>query len=187
MGRVRPLWDNNNAGAMHDITIRIATPGDAETLAILGAQTFADTFGHLYPLRDLVAFIAVSHTPERYGAWAADPRFGLWIAERDGQAVGYALAGPNHLPHPGVTPYCGELWRIYVRKETQGAGLGGRLLTLALDWLQTPGRRLWIGVWSQNVRAQRLYSRYGFERVGEYHFQVGEARDHDFIMCRPPL
>ena len=172
---------------MSDPTIRRAGAADAETLARLGRETFTDTFAHLYPLHDLVAFVATSHTPERYAAWTTDPAFGLWIAERDGKAVGHALAGPSHLPHPAVTAGCGELWRIYVRKETQGSGLGGRLLTLALDWLQTPGRRLWIGVWSENFGAQRLYARYGFERVGQYRFQVGETFDDDFILCRPPL
>ena len=145
---------------MSDIEIRRASPADAERLAKLGAQTFSDTFGHLYPPRDLAGHLAQAHASERYAAWAADPAYGLWIAERDREAVGYALAGPCHLPHPEVTPACGELWRIYVRRDLHGAGLGGRLLTLALDWLAAPGRRLWIGVWSENHGAQRLYARH---------------------------
>jgi GNAT superfamily N-acetyltransferase len=169
---------------MSDIEIRPAGPADAETLAILGAETFSDTFAHLYPPEDLAEHLAEAHAPARYAAWAADPAYGLWIAERDGRAVGYALAGPCHLPHPEVTPGCGELWRLYVRGETQGSGLGGRLLALSLDWLAAPGRRLWIGVWSQNLGAQRLYARHGFEKVGEYEFPVGATRDQEFILSR---
>jgi GNAT superfamily N-acetyltransferase len=171
---------------MNDIPIRFARPSDAETLSILGAQTFSDTFRHLYPPEDLAGHLAVAHAPERYAAWARDPAFGLWIAERDGEAVGYALAGPCHLPHPEVTPACGELWRIYVRQDLQGGGLGGRLMRVSLDWLSAPGRRLWIGVWSENHGAQRLYTRHGFEKVGEYDFVVGTIRDHEFILSRAP-
>lgn len=164
--------------------LRWATPEDAERLTQLGRETFAATFGHLYPPEDLAAFQADAHTPERYAAWAADPAFGLWILEQGGRAVGYALAGPCHLPHADVTPDCGELWRIYLRAETQGSGLGKFLMDTVLGWLDRPGRKLWIGVWSGNLRAQNLYARYGFEKAGEYEFPVGATRDQEFILMR---
>ncbi len=166
------------------ISLRRAAPADAEALTELGRITFAETFAHLYPPEDLATFQAEAHTPERYAGWAVDPGYGLWIAEQEGRAIGYALAGPCHLPHPEVTPGCGELWRVYVRREAQGSGLGGRLLSAALDWLSRPGRDLWIGVWSDNHGAQRLYTRHGFEKVGEYEFPVGKQRDHEFILRR---
>ncbi|HWU15100.1 MAG TPA: GNAT family N-acetyltransferase, partial [Caulobacter sp.] len=39
-------------------------------------------------------------------------------------------------------------------------------------------------VWSENFGAQKLYGRLGFEKVGEYHFPVGETRDLEFILRR---
>ena len=45
-------------------------------------------------------------------------------------------------------------------------------------------RDVWIGVWSENHGAQRLYARHGFEKVGEYEFKVGQTRDHEFILRR---
>jgi ribosomal protein S18 acetylase RimI-like enzyme len=171
---------------MTEIEIRRAAVSDADRLARLGAETFRDAFAHLYPPQDLAAFLAEAHAPELYADWAVDPAYGLWIAERDLQPIGYALAGPCHLPHPEVSADCGELWRLYVKKTAQGSGLGGRLLDTALDWLAAPGRRLWLGVWSQNLGAQKLYARYGFAKVGEYEFLVGRTRDHEFIFSRPP-
>jgi ribosomal protein S18 acetylase RimI-like enzyme len=44
----------------------------------------------------------------------------------------------------------------------------------------------WVGVWSENQKAQQLYLAYGFEKVGEYTFPVGETEDRDFIFCRRP-
>ncbi len=169
---------------MTDASIRKAAPEDAARLAALGARTFTDTFGHLYPPGDLQAFLDSGYTPEAFAQSLADPRQAMWVAERNGEAIGYAQAGPCALPHPEVTPGCGELKRLYVLKTVQGGGLGGRLLAASLDWLQTPRRRLWIGVWSQNHGAQRLYGRYGFEKVGEYEFPVGEIRDQEFILRR---
>jgi GNAT superfamily N-acetyltransferase len=165
--------------------IRRATPADAADLATIGALTFAETFGHLYPPHDLAEFIARQHTPAAAGALLAREDTGAWLVEVEGRAVGHALAGPCGLPHPEVTPACGELKRLYLLAEWQGGGLGGRLMGVVLDWLQAQGRtRIWVGVWSQNHGAHRLYARAGFERVGEYEFIVGATRDQDFILRR---
>ena len=165
-------------------SLRRATPDDAETLTALGRATFTETFAHLYPPEDLAAFLDEAHQPERYAAWAIDQAYGLWIAEADGQPIGYALAGPNTLPHPDAAPGDGELKRIYVSQVAQGLGAGSSLLKAALDWLTIPGRPLWIGVWSQNHGAQRLYGRHGFVKAGEYEFPVGKTRDREFILRR---
>jgi ribosomal protein S18 acetylase RimI-like enzyme len=164
--------------------LRTATPDDADTLTALGRATFAATFGHLYPPQDLQTFLDQAHTPAQYRAWADDPAYGLWIAEADGAAIGYALVGPNTLPHPDALPGDGELKRIYVTREAQGAGAGSQLMIAALDFLDQLGRPLWIGVWSENHGAQKLYVRHGFEKAGEYEFAVGQTRDREFILRR---
>jgi diamine N-acetyltransferase len=165
--------------------IRRATPADAETIARIGAETFSETFAHLYPPQDLAAYLAEAHSVERARADLANPAKALWLVEQGGEAIGYALAGPCKLPHPEVTPGCGELDRIYMRAGRQGGGVGSRLLAETLAWLEKDGpRRIWIGVWSENLGAQRLYARLGFEVVGTYAFIVGNTHDHEFIMRR---
>jgi GNAT superfamily N-acetyltransferase len=166
------------------VDIRRAGVGDASALAEVGRDTFVETFAHLYPAHDLAAFLAQAYTPDAFAGYLGGDEHGLWIAELDDRALGYVQAGPCTLPHPEVTPDCGEVKRLYVRQETQGSGLGTLLLAVALNWLDAPGRRLWIGVWSQNFGAQRLYARHGFERVGEYQFPVGRTLDDEFILSR---
>ena len=74
---------------------------------------------------------------------------------------------------------------MYLLEGHQGGGLGSRLVAESLRWLEAKGpRRLWLGVWSENFAAQRLYARHGFEKVGDYHFKVGRSVDHEFIMRR---
>jgi len=170
---------------MHDIRLRRAGAGDAAALAAIGRDTFVETFGRLYPPGDLAAFLREAYAPETFEARLADPAEALWLAEASGRAVGYCKAGPCGLPHPEVTPGCGEIKRLYVRSEAQNLKIGARLIETALDWLEAPGRRLWIGVWSQNHGAQRFYARYGFAKVGEYLFPVGNTRDQEFILSRP--
>jgi diamine N-acetyltransferase len=170
---------------MAEPPIRRAGSADAATLAALGAETFSQTFGHLYPPSDLQAFLADTYSLERAMADLADPAKASWIAEADGQAVGFALAGPCALPHPQATASCGELKRLYLLKPWQNGGLGARLFDEALACLEAQGpRTIWIGVWSENHGAQRFYARRGFEKVGEYGFAVGRTVDREYIFRR---
>ena len=58
-------------------------------------------------------------------------------------------------------------------------------MELALEWLERDGPRpLWIGVWSGNLKAQRFYARYGFERFGEHTFPVGGWLDQEVALRR---
>ena len=170
---------------MPQLLIRRAGSADARVLAAIGAETFSDTFGHLYQPNDLAAFLKDAYSLERTAADLADPATAQWLVEADGQAIGYALAGPCSLPHPDVTPACGELKRLYFRKAWQNAGHGGRLFAETLAWLRSAGpRTVWIGVWSENHGAQRFYARHRFAKVGEYGFEVGSTVDREFIFRR---
>ncbi len=167
------------------LTLRRATAEDVDTVSSLGALTFIQTFDYLYPPKDLEVFIASAYGREKTLASLEHPDKATWLLEDDGEAIGYALAGPCDLPHPDVQPGDGELKRIYVLKAHQGGGKGTMLLNTALDWLEKDGPRpLWIGVWSENFGAQKLYQSKGFEKVGEYYFPVGETNDLEFILKR---
>lgn len=170
---------------MQEPVIRRAEASDAQTVAELGARTFVETFGYLYPPQDLADFLAQAYGLESAKADLADPAKATWLVEAGGQAVGYALAGPCGLPHDEVTPACGELKRLYLLKDWQNGGTGRRLFAEVMAWLERDGPRdLWIGVWSENFGAQRFYARQGFSKVGEYGFRVGSTTDHEFILRR---
>lgn len=183
------------------LLIRRATVADAEALAALSSRAFVETFGHLYPDEDLQYFLQLSYAVEEQRRLLADPAYGAWLLQAHGGSVddgvllddganvalGYAVAGPCGLPHIEARPDDGELKRLYVLKAAQNGGWGGRLFQAALDWLEQGGARpLWIGVWSENVGAQRFYARHGFTQVGSYEFPVGRVRDHELILRRLP-
>lgn len=170
---------------MADETIRRAASDDAEALCAIGAETFRDTFGHLYPAADLEAYLAKAYHTQAARAQLADSRCATWLLETGGLAIGYVSVGPCGLPHADVGPQCGELHRIYLHRSWQGGGRGTRLIETGLGWLEAEGfAPLWIGVWSGNLGAQKLYRKLGFEKVGEYQFKVGQTRDDEFILRR---
>lgn len=170
--------------------IRRATPADAAALAEVGRRTMIETFREdfaiPYPPADLARFLDETHGAAAVAAQLADPARTAWLAERDGATVGYATIGPCKLPHPKVGRGDPELYQIYVTRAAQGAGLGRALLDATLVELERPGRPIWLGVWSGNVRAQRVYAARGFREVGAYRFSVGDWLDDELILRRDP-
>ena len=173
---------------MPDPILRRAGAADAEALAAIGVATFIETFGRLYPAQDLATYMAQAYDLDRTRAELADPARASWLVEADGEAVGYASVGPCALPHAEVTPDCGELKRIYLKAAWQGSGLAAALHEAASAWLERDGpRAIWLGVWSENLKAQRFYARLGYVKVGEYGFPVGSTIDREFILRRDPV
>lgn len=173
---------------VYQATMRIlpVEPHHIPALSQLAIETFKETFGHLYPPEDLSAFLIKSYAPAQLAIELADPTQ-FWRIVYEGDAVAYLQCGPVSLPHPEANPAnAGELKRLYVHSSQQGKGLGKMLLTIAMNWMTEtyPGNPQWIGVWSQNHKAQSLYGAYGFERVGAYQFAVGKTLDDEFILRR---
>ena len=165
-------------------------PDHIPALSVLAADTFTTTFGHLYPPEDLAAFLETSYHSDILRAEVQDSQYFWRLAwSDDGRALGYLQCGSVSLPHAEADPARhGELKRLYVSPAAQGQGLGKLLLETALAHLTDRYGDVpqWIGVWSENHRAQALYAAHGFIQVGAYEFPVGRVRDHEFILRRVP-
>lgn len=177
--------------AIHAPPIRLATMADVKALAALKRatfrQTFVEGFAIPYPPADMARFEVETYGAPTVAAEIADPSHATWVAEGEsGAPVAYAHAGPCKLPHPELRDGEVELYQLYILNDWQGSGLGRAIMERALGWMEArnPAGRLWLGVWSGNLRAQRFYTHFGFEQVGDYSFAVGEHRDHEFILRR---
>ena len=168
------------------LVIRPATVADAENLADLGAETFTETFGHLYPPEDLREFLLTTHSLSAWTRVLTDATRGVWVATlADRTPMGFIAVGPCKLPVENCEPTAGEIHQLYVLARHHNLRLGSRLMDVGLEWLNAQGSApIYIGVWSENLGAQRFYARYGFNKVGEYGFRVGSTVDHEFILKR---
>lgn len=166
--------------------IRLATIRDAEALRDLGISSFVAAFGHLYSSADLQAFLAENYALDIWKRQIGQTGHPIWLAEApDGHLAGYAQASPCELPVDPIPEGALQLHRLYVRPGTLSSGIGGALMMRVLEWVDTSGRPpLYLGVWSGNEGAQRFYARYGFRKVGEYDFPVGEQIDLEYILRR---
>ena len=171
---------------MSEVRICRAEPGDERELARIGAKTFSDKFAHLYAPEDLEAFLQENHAAETYVAKLADTSTGIWKAMRgEGEIVGYAVAGPCGLPVENMPVGAMEISRLYVDGDYQSAGLGRKLMSEMLAWVDRHGPApLYLSVYKFNDGAQRFYGRYGFEFLKEYRYKVGNHYDPEYVFAR---
>ncbi|MFW6004370.1 MAG: N-acetyltransferase family protein [Halodesulfurarchaeum sp.] len=97
---------------------------------------------------------------------AEEPR-AVQLVEREGTVVGYVFLLPESLSFIWDGAVLNEL---YVLPEFRGEGLGGELVSAALDVAREqdlPLDRLLLDVDRANERARAFYERHGFEHWGE--------------------
>ena len=163
--------------------IRLAIDTDAPALAAFGAKTFLETFGHLYPPEDKEFFLGQRFSLERTLQDIRDPARVMTMVYRSDDLVAFLDCGTLTLPVESPESDALELYRLYLDETQKGTGLAHRLMDMALNWARDKqSSALYLGVWSQNERAKRLYAKYGFEIVGAYHFKVGNTLDDERIM-----
>jgi GNAT superfamily N-acetyltransferase len=130
------------------MTVRLATPADAEALAEVAAVTFPLACPPDMPREDVDAFIAAELSAERFAAHLADPaRILLVDAEPDGRLGGYTMVVLGE-PYAADVAQCirvrpsSELSKIYVRADRQGSGAARALLDRTLEETARRGRHL---------------------------------------------
>ena len=136
------------------VTIRRATPEDAEALAHLHIDVWDDAYTGLMPqgiLDDRRAKVA-----ERVSRWreilGQNPE--VFLAEAEDGLIGFAAVGRGEDNDVDIDL---ELKSLYVRATWWGTGVGYALFETALG-----DRAAYLWVLASNARAIRFYERQGF-------------------------
>lgn len=163
------------------VRYRAAELGDAEALRQLFAESFVETFGHLYRPADLQEFLDGNSAAKWHGN-LTDPQVAIRVAEANGELLGFVELAPKKLPYDTDAPAI-ELRRLYLKSSAHGIGIADELMQWALAEAARRGaQELVLSVYVDNHRARRFYARYGFEAVGKYDFMVGSHADEDLIL-----
>jgi len=134
---------------MASLNIRLfdGTARDAQGIIKVDGATFGDCH----------------YAPEYIVALEADPRQWAWVAEEEGQIVGFVSAFPTH-------NLAGSRWEVdelAVRPASRGRGVGTRLVGRAISEggqvLDLPQARALVA--SDNLPSQRVFVKNGFASV----------------------
>ena len=167
--------------------LREATPADIPALSELAIARFNAKFAHLYSAENLAAFLEESLSERAITAELANPTRVYRLAESDdGALLGYAKIGltcgfPDHARGQKVM----ELKQLYTAPEATGKGIGGALMDWAMAQFAERGAdEAQLSVYAHNDGAHRFYRRYGFDKVADITFRVGDHIDPEFLFAR---
>ncbi|ATZ56154.1 hypothetical protein BCIN_13g00020 [Botrytis cinerea B05.10] len=170
------------------ILVRNAKLGDAAQVAKLGSFVFSATFGHSVEPHQLQTYLDESYSVTATVADICNPEKDMIVAteQENEDIIAFALL-TRGTSEPCVQHLqdAVELQRIYVHPSAHGQGVGkllaDRLENIARD---QKFQHIWLGVWEENHRAMKAYEKWGYKKVGEHDFTIGEIVQTDYILMK---
>jgi len=164
--------------------LRAASPADVPALARFASDAFCAAFAHLYRPEDLNAFLAEAYDEGAIAAELAGPQCLFRLAVGDaGDILGFAkLRRPSKLAPYSDAVHPIELGQLYVAPDRTSGGIGAALMDWTLDEARAGGHdAILLSVYSGNPGAQRFYARYGFAKIADITFRVGQQLDDEYL------
>ncbi len=155
--------------------VRRAESFDAAAIAKVHVAAWRSTYRGLLP-DDFLDSLDESGYEERWGRIVGDRASRVYVAT-DGDVrrdvVGFASGGRERA---GEIGYDGELYAIYVLRESQGRGHGRRLVQAVVGGLRELHLRdMIVWVLRENSAARRFYERLGGEYVRTQPITIGST------------
>ncbi len=163
-------------------SIRLAQVQDAAAIAHVHVQSWRTTYEGIVPQRYLASLNEAEHLP-LWQEWLTRD-ISVFVAEVDGQMVGFAGGGPIRQP---LAAYNAELYTIYLLEEAQGRGIGRNLLrAVAEALLNRDHTSMLVWVLEQNA-AVRFYKKMGAEHLMRKQIEIGGTSLTELALGWPDL
>lgn len=162
------------------VTVRYATPADAELIADMSRTSFHEAFASDNTKEDMDIFLNEQFTKEALMK-EVELNDGIFmLAYIDEEPIGYArLRLKNNLAHEQAV----EIARIYALDKAIGKGVGKALMLECIHKAkELQMKYIWLGVWEKNQRAISFYQHWGFEQFGHHQFLLGTDLQTDLLM-----
>ncbi len=154
---------------MTDLTIRHAASGDYAAVAALNTevqQIHAEAQPWMFKPASADTF-----PREAYESLLAQGKI-IWIAERDGRALGYIMVERMERPEDAARYALSLLYihHIAVTAAARGTGIGDALLRTAFAYAREQGiKSVHLDTGAFNTAAQAFFRKYGFEPINIRH------------------
>lgn len=168
---------------MSKITIQKGSLSNLETIQKISIQTFTETFAAVNTIENIENYILESFHLEQLKKELNNPDSQFYIAYSNLDPIGYLKINSGAAQTENQTKNALEIHRIYVLQSFHGKNVGQILLEKAITIAKKMEVNLiWLGVWEENYRAQRFYSKNGFQIFDKHQFVLGDEVQTDFMM-----
>jgi diamine N-acetyltransferase len=152
------------------MTYREWTPDDFEAVRHVLLETWLATYASFIPEDDIRSYFEKTYSTAQLAELCASPSCKGYVAADNDTVVGFERL---QFDEKDNRLYVSS---VYVLPQSQGKGIGQRLLMLAEDMARTLGLdRIWLGVMVQNTATVNWYKKIGFTFVQEEPFIMGST------------
>ncbi len=152
--------------------VRRAALNDASAISRVHVSSWRSTYGGMLP-DEFLDSLSEANYAERWKRVIADGSSRVYVAEEDGEVVGFASGGRERAGEQG---YEGELYAIYVLDAAQHRGFGRELVRATVSGLRELGLNdMIIWVLRDNSPARAFYERLGGVYVRSQPITIGTA------------
>ncbi|TDW20816.1 acetyltransferase (GNAT) family protein [Breznakia blatticola] len=154
-----------------------------ELLRDIAIQTLYETFYTEEKTEVLQAYVDEAYTKEELLQSLDDVSSTTYFAYYDNALAGYLKVNMYDSQTEDMGDEGFEVQRIYVSKKFKGLRIGSLFMDFAIALAKANKRSfMWLGVWEHNYAAQAFYKKYGYYRVGEHDFTMGDLIETDWIL-----
>jgi ribosomal protein S18 acetylase RimI-like enzyme len=169
-----------------EIRYRPGRPEDSRVLSELVSGVFTRTYGWSLSPEDLQTFLAESYAEPKLAADLQNPLMTFLVATKDDVAVGFAqLTRDSSDPCLDEFENKIELQRLYIHEDFQGMGIGKQLMLKAEEIAKDMGKKyMWLGVWENAEKPQKVYQKAGYIKKGEHGFKIASTSHTDWVLIK---
>lgn len=169
---------------MESIKISKASIEALATLQQIGKATFFETFAESNSEADMKKYLDENFSTEKLTAEVNHPDSQFFVAWEGQSPIGYLKLNTGlaqtELQQDESTL---EIERIYVLSAYHGKKVGQLLYEKALEVAGLLKKSsIWLGVWEENPRAIKFYTKNGFVPFGQHLFKMGDDEQTDIMM-----
>lgn len=165
-----------------DIGINRIGIDEVKELSVIARRTFFETFTGTCTDADMEGYLNQHYNTGQLGKELLDKETFIFMARAGNTPVGYLQFKEDYNSFPEIKKWKAlELKRLYVLGTFHGKGIAQMLMDFFLDFaIEKNYEMVWLGVWENNIRAQRFYAKYGFSDSGYTHdFPIGSTPQTD--------
>jgi ribosomal protein S18 acetylase RimI-like enzyme len=168
---------------MNSITITKIGPAQLAQLQAIGRQTFTETFSSTNSEANLNAYLQYGFSASKLTDELNNPNSEFYFATLNDKVIGYLKINFGIAQTELQDPKAMEVERIYVLGEFQSKKVGQLLFEKALAIAKNKKVDfVWLGVWEENHRAIRFYTKNGFVAFDSHIFLMGNDKQTDILM-----
>ncbi len=179
------LADYTKFADENNFRVRFADITDIHLISALGITTCYEAYFELDASKDLAAYSLEAFSLQQLTSEFEDSNSTFIIAELKGKAIGFAKLREGKKIECLNDKHAIEVQRIYLLEKVKGRSFGSCLLERCFQIGKEKGyETVWLGVWDQNLAAQKFYKKLKFENVGTTEFAYGDETTTSFVMIK---